>query len=298
MTDFQIITKHFERLFYSLLQILNSNFIMQENINLLLEKITLFAPSVLGALAILVIGWWVIGLATKGITRVLEKSKIEPSLRTFVVSLLNIGLKVMLIISAAGSLGIQTTSFVAILGAASFAIGLALQGSLANFAGGALILFFKPFKVGDLVEAQGFKGIVKEIQIFTTILSAPGGRKIIVPNGSLSNGSITNFSAEEGNATCLDLTFGIGYTDDIDKARSVIQQVIDECPYLLKEKGADIYVSELADSSVNFIVRPWVTVPTYWNAYFFMHENIKKAFDREKVGIPFPQMDVHVHNVK
>jgi small conductance mechanosensitive channel len=269
---------------------------MQENLNLLLSKITLFAPSILGALAILIVGWWVIGLIMKGITRMLEKSKIEPSLKTFAVSLLSIGLKVMLIISAAGSLGIETTSFVAILGAASFAIGLALQGSLGNFAGGALILFFKPFKVGDLVEAQGFKGVVEEIQIFTTILSAPGGKRIIVPNGSLSNGSITNFSVQ--GEVCLDLTFGIGYTDDIDKARSVIKQVIDECPYLLKEKGADIYVAELGDSSVNFIVRPWVTVATYWDAYFFMHENIKKSFDREKVGIPFPQMDVHLHNVK
>jgi small conductance mechanosensitive channel len=267
---------------------------MQEKLDLLVEKITLFAPSILGALAILIIGWWIIGIIMKAVTKMMEKSKIEPSLKTFAVSLLSIGLKVMLIISAAGSLGVETTSFVAILGAASFAIGLALQGSLGNFAGGALILFFKPFKVGDLVEAQGFKGVVEEIQIFTTILSAPGGKRIIVPNGILSNGSITNFSAN--GEVCLDLTFGIGYKDDIDKARSVIQKVINECPYLLKEKGADIYVAELADSSVNFIVRPWVTVATYWDAYFFMHENIKKSFDRENVGIPFPQMDVHVHN--
>lgn len=267
---------------------------MQEKLDLLVEKITLFAPSILGALVILIIGWWVIGVVMKAVTQMMEKSKIEPSLKTFVISLLNIGLKVMLIISAAGSLGIETTSFVAILGAASFAVGLALQGSLGNFAGGALILFFKPFKVGDLIEAQGFKGVVQEIQIFTTILGAPGGKKIIVPNGALSNGSITNFSST--GEVCLDLTFGIGYTDDIDKARSVIQQVINECPYLLKDKKADIYVAELADSSVNFIVRPWVTVATYWDAYFFMHENIKKSFDRENVGIPFPQMDVHVHN--
>lgn len=267
---------------------------MQEYFDLIFKKVAEFAPSILGALAVLIIGWWLIGMIMNGITKMLEKSKIEPSLKTFTVSLLSIGLKVMLIISAAGVIGIETTSFVAILGAASFAIGLALQGSLGNFAGGALILFFKPFKVGDLIEAQGFKGVVQEIQIFTTILGAPGGKKIIVPNGVLSNGSITNYSAT--GEVCLDLTFSIGYKEDIDKARSVIQQVIDECPYLLKEKGADIYVGELADSSVNFIVRPWVTVATYWDAYFFMHENIKKSFDREKVGIPFPQMDVHVHN--
>lgn len=166
---------------------------MQEHINKMITKMAEFAPSILGALAVLIIGWWIIGIVTRTLNRMLDKSKLEPSLKTFTLSLLNIGLKVMLIISAAGVIGIETTSFVAILGAASFAVGLALQGSLGNFAGGALILFFKPFRVGDLVEAQGFKGVVEEIQIFTTILSAPGGKRIIVPNGALSNGSITNF---------------------------------------------------------------------------------------------------------
>lgn len=267
---------------------------MEEYLNKMLESMAVFAPSIIGALAVLVIGWWIVGMIVRGVNSMLNKSNIEPSLKTFASSIVGIGLKVMLVISAAGVLGVETTSFVAILGAASFAVGLALQGSLGNFAGGVLILFFKPYKVGDLVEVQGFKGVVKEIQIFTTILAAPGGKKIIIPNGQLSNGSITNFSAD--GEVCLDLTFGIGYTDDIDKARSVIQEVIDACPYLLKDKGADIYVSELADSSVNFIVRPWVTVATYWDAYFYMHENIKKSFDKANVGIPFPQMDVHVHN--
>lgn len=262
-------------------------------IDSMLKTIAEFAPSILGALAVLIIGWWVIGMIMRGITTMMSRSNIEPSLRSFITSLLSIGLKVMLIISAAGVIGVETTSFVAILGAASFAVGLALQGSLANFAGGALILFFKPFKIGDLVEAQGFKGVVQEIQIFTTTLAAPGGKKIIVPNGQLSNGAITNFS--DKNGVVLDLTFGIGYTDDIDKARKVIKSVINECPHISTPEKTQVFVSELADSSVNFLVRSNVTVATYWDAYFFMHENIKKAFDKENIGIPFPQMDVHVH---
>lgn len=266
----------------------------QEYIDSMLNTIAEFAPSILGALAVLIVGWWAIGMIMRAVTKVMKSSNIEPSLRTFTTSLLNIGLKIMLIISAAGVVGVHTTSFVAILGAASFAIGLALQGSLANFAGGALILFFKPFKVGDLVEAQGFKGVVQEIQIFTTSLAAPGGKKIIVPNGQLSNGSITNYSNQ--GSVILDLTFGIGYTDDIDQAKRVIKEVVNSCTAINQTKEVNIFVSELADSSVNFLVRSSVTVDTYWDAYFFMHENIKKAFDRENIGIPYPQMDVHVHN--
>lgn len=270
---------------------------MQENLqdfwNTIVKEAGSFTPKLAGAIFTLIIGWWVIGLITKTTKRLLDRSNIEPSLKTFAISLLNIGLKIMLLISAAGVLGIDTNSFVAILGAASLAVGFALQGSLSNFAGGVMILFFKPFKVGDLVEAQGFKGVVQEIQIFTTVLAAPGGKKIIVPNAQLSNGTITNFSSKEG--VVLDLTFGIGYDDDIDKAKRIIKEVVDSCPHINKQSNTQIFVSELADSSVNFLVRSGVTVATYWDAYFFMHENIKKAFDRERIGIPYPQMDVHVH---
>ncbi len=265
---------------------------MQEYIDKMLQQIATFAPSILGALVVLIIGWWIIGIIMRGSAKMLAKANVEPSLRTFAVSLLNIGMKVMLIISAAGIIGVETTSFVAILGAASFAVGLALQGSLSNFAGGALILFFKPFKVGDLIEAHGFKGVVQEIQIFTTILAAPGGKQIIVPNGQLSNGAITNFS-KEGHVI-LDLTFAISYYENIDKAKNVLHSVVKACPYISKDKTVEIYVSELGNSSVNFLVRTSVTVATYWDAYFFMHENVKKAFDSENVGIPYPQMDIHI----
>lgn len=268
---------------------------MQEYIDAMGKTIATFAPSILGALAVIIIGFWVAGMLTRVVSKMLDRSKVEPSLKSFVLSLVGIGLKVMVVISAAGVIGVETTSFVAILGAASFAIGLALQGSLANFAGGALILFFKPYKVGDLVEAQGFKGVVQEVQIFTTVLAAPGGKKIIVPNGAISNGSIVNFSSSAGSVT-LDQTFGIGYTDDIDKARATIKKVIAECPYINQNVTPTIVVAELADSSVNFLVRTDVTVATYWDAFAFMNENIKKSFDKASIGIPFPQMDVHVHN--
>ncbi len=268
---------------------------MQEYIDKMLEVAATFAPSILGALAVIIIGFWVTRILTRIVSKMLDRSEVEPSLKSFILSLIGIGLKVMVVISAAGFLGVETTSFVAILGAASFAIGLALQGSLANFAGGALILFFKPYKIGDLVEAQGFKGVVQEVQIFTTILAAPGGKKIIVPNGAISNGSIVNFSGTKGSVT-LDQTFGIGYTDDIDQARETIKKVVAACPYINQGVEPTIVVAELADSSVNFLVRTDVTVETYWDAFAFMNENIKKSFDKAKIGIPFPQMDVHVHN--
>lgn len=261
----------------------------------ILEQIQDYLPTLASALAVLIVGWIIIGLIGKAVDKLFKRSKIDPSLSGFFMSLISVGLKVMLVISVAGMLGIQTNSFVAILGAVTFAIGFALQGGLANFAGGVLILFFKPYKVGDLIEAQGFKGVVKEIQIFTTILVAPGGKKMIVPNGALSNGAITNYTEGDGNVV-LALTFGIGYTDNIDKAREVIQQVIAGCPFIKQGSEPMIKISELADSSVNFLTCADVTVATYWDAYFYMHENIKKEFDKAGIGIPYPQMDVHVHN--
>ena len=268
---------------------------MEIDFDKIIQNVVEYAPIVLGAIAVVIIGFWVVGMITKGVGKMLNRSKVDASLKGFILSLVSIGLKVMVIISAAGVLGVETTSFVAILGAASFAIGLALQGSLANFAGGALILFFKPYKIGDLVEAQGFKCVVQEIQIFTTTLAAPGGKKMIVPNGAISNGAITNFTEGEGNVV-LALTFGIGYTDDIDKAREVIQAVIASCPFIKQGNEPLIKVVELADSSVNFLVGSDVTVATYWDAHFYMHEHIKKEFDKVGIGIPYPQMDVHVHN--
>lgn len=265
---------------------------MQEFFNKVLEQAGIFAPKILGSLAVLVIGWWVIGVVTRSVAKALQKSNIESSLRTFLVSMLTIGLKIMLIISAAGILGIETTSFVAIFGAASLAIGLALQGSLSNFAGGALILFFKPFKVGDLIEAQDIKGVVEEIQIFTTVLVSPGGKHIIVPNGQLSNGAITNYSSN--GMMCLEIEFDVSDKSDIDDTRMLIKSVIERCPFIHKEKSADIFVAGLDNDAVKFLVRAEVSVAAYWEAFFFMQENVKKEFNKAGIDMPFPQMEVHL----
>ncbi len=251
-----------------------------------------YAPSVLLALLTLVIGLWIIKFVIKGVNKALERSKVELSLQKFLASLISILLKILLLISVASMVGIETTSFVAIMGAAGLAVGLALQGSLANFAGGVLILFFKPFKVGDFIEAQGYMGTVKEIQIFNTIMNTPDNKVIIIPNGGLSSGSITNFSKEAQRR--VDMTFGIGYGDDLKKAKDVLKRIVDEDPRILKNPEPMIAVSELADSSVNFIVRVWVNAADYWGVYFDMHEKVKLTFDEENISIPYPQQDVHL----
>lgn len=198
----------------------------------------------------------------------------------------------MLVISVVTILGISTTSFVAIIGAAGLAVGLALQGGLANFAGGVLILIFKPFKVGDVLEAQGYTGKVHEIQVFNTILKTPDNKTIIIPNGGLSNGSMVNYSTEPTRR--VDMTFGIGYSDDIAKAKSVLQKLIDSDSRILKDPAPMIVVSELADSSVNFAVRTWCNAADYWGIFFDMQEKVKLEFDKENISIPYPQTDVHV----
>ena len=191
-------------------------------------------------------------------------------------------------------LGIETTSFVAILGAAGLAVGLALQGGLANFAGGVLILIFKPFKVGDFIDAQGHAGVVSEITVFTTVLKTPDNKTIIIPNGALSNGSMVNYSTEEKRR--VDMVFGIGYGDDIAKAKQVLKRIVDEDERVLKDPAPQIVVAELADSSVNFNFRVWCTGSDYWSIYFDMNEKVKLEFDKEGVSIPFPQRDVHLYN--
>lgn len=191
-------------------------------------------------------------------------------------------------------IGISTASFITIIGAAGLAVGLALQGSLANFAGGVLILIFKPFAVGDLIEAQGHLGVVKEVQIFNTILTTPNNKKIIIPNGALSNGSITNFSTE--GKLRVDLTVGIDYGADIKKAKEIILKLLDADPQILKEPAPLVAVSELADSSVNLVVRPWCKTQDYWNVYYNTIEKIKEAMDANGIPIPFPQRDVHIYN--
>ena len=255
-----------------------------------------YGIKILGALAILIIGMWVAKQLKKGITKVMEKRNVDPTLISFSVSMLYVVMQVFVIVAALEKLHIKTTSFVAILGAAGLAIGLALQGSLANFAAGVLMIIFKPFKVGDFVEAGGTMGSVVEISIFTTIINTMDNKKTIVPNAKLMGDNITNYSAN--NTRRVDLTAGISYGDDIDKARAAIQAAIAEVDGILESPAPDILVSEMADSSVNFAVRPWCKPIDYWGVYFGVTEAIKKKFDAEGICIPFPQRDVHMYEHK
>lgn len=255
-----------------------------------------FAPPLLLAIVVLVVGLWIINRAVKILGNTLKSRDMEPELSGFLTSLSNIMLKALLLISVAGMVGIETTSFIAILGAAGLAIGLALQGTLANFAGGVLILMFKPYKVGDFIDAQGVSGTVASIQIFNTIIKTGDNKVIIVPNGSISNGIITNFSKEDTRR--VDFLFGIGYDDDIAKAKDVLNRLIEDESRILSEPAPLVVVSELADSSVNFTVRTWVNASDYWGVYFGMTERVKLTFDQEGLSIPYPQSDVHMHQVQ
>ncbi len=252
-----------------------------------------YGSKLLGAILVLIIGIWVIKIISRAIGRIMDKSKIDVSLKPFLTGLINILLKTLLIISLLGMLGIQMTSFIAMLGAVGLAVGMALSGTLQNFAGGVMILIFKPFNVGDFIEAQGYMGIVKEIQIFNTIVTTPDNKSIIIPNSGLSTSSMINYSTEEDRR--VDWTVGIAYGDDIDKARFVIQKLCENDSRILKTPEVFIAVSELADSSVNFTVRAWVKSPDYWAVFFDFNENVYKTFAKEGLNIPFPQMDVHLH---
>ena len=258
-----------------------------------MDLLVQYGPKVLLAIITLIIGLWIIKIVAKAFKKVLGKRKIDKSLESFLVSLVSIILKVLLFISVIGMLGVETTSFVAILAAAGFAIGLALQGSLGNFAGGVLILLFKPFKVGDFIEAQGESGSVKQIQIFNTILTTGDNKRVIIPNGPLSNGNITNYSTEDTRR--VDMVFGIGYDDDIKKAKTILEKMVKADSRVLKDKANLVAVGELADSSVNFKVRVWVNSSDYWSVFHDFQENVKLTFDKEGLSIPFPQMDIHQH---
>lgn len=256
-----------------------------------------YAPKLLLAIVTLIVGIWIINAFVRFLKRTMNKRDVDPSLIPFTSSLANVVLKAMLLISVASMVGIQTTSFVAVLGAAGLAVGLALQGSLANFAGGVLILLFKPFKVGDVIEAQGFIGIVKGIQIFNTILNTFDNKRIIIPNGAISSGPITNYTAE--NIRRVDMEFGIGYSDDIKKAKKVLSDLIAADKRILHEPAEPfLALKELGESSVNFVIRVWAKAEDYWGIYFDMQENVKLTFDKEGISIPFPQRDVHLYQEK
>lgn len=261
-----------------------------------MEWLAIYGMRVVGALLILLIGIWVAKLVRKVIAGMMERAKVEPMLISFVSSLAYCGMVVFVVIAALEKLDVKTTSFVAILGAAGLAVGLALQGSLANFASGVLIVIFKPFKVGEFIEAAGVKGVVKEMHIFTTTVHTPDNKKVIIPNAKLTGDNITNYTANDTRR--VDLTAGISYEDDIDKARAAIQAVLADNPKILKEPAPQVSVIEMADSSVNFVVRPWTKTATYWDVYFEVTEAIKKRFDAENITIPFPQRDVHIYDHK
>lgn len=275
-------------------QIENTNAQVQELLQTFYTMSITYGPKVILAIVTLIIGLWVINKFTSTLNTNLT-SKVDATLGQFVASILSIILKMVLLISVASMIGIATTSFIAVLGAAGLAVGLALQGSLANFAGGVVILLFKPFKVGDLIEAQGYIGSVSSIQIFNTILKTGDNRVVIVPNGALSSSSMVNINQESTRR--VDLSFGIGYGDDIDLAKATLNLIAQNDDRVLKDPAPMIVVAELADSSVNFTVRLWVNTSDYWGVYFAMQETVKKEFDAKGISIPFPQQDVHMHQV-
>ncbi|MBN2721076.1 MAG: mechanosensitive ion channel [Proteobacteria bacterium] len=249
--------------------------------------------SLITALLILILGIWAAKII-KGITRrVLTKRSVEPTLVKFGTNILYAVLALFVIIAALNRIGFQTTSIIAVLGAAGLAVGLALQNSLANFASGVMILIFHPFRVGDFIEGAGVAGVVEELGIFVTELLTPDNQSIFVPNGSLTSGNITNYSKNQKRR--MNLTIGVGYGEDVRQVREVLLQTITEDPRVLKDPEPQVAVLELADSSVNFAVRPWVLSSDYWDVYFDLMQKIKLRFDEKGIEIPFPQTDVHLH---
>lgn len=268
-----------------------------EDINIYSDKIMDFVltygPKLIGAIITLVVGLWVIKMVMNGIVKSFRKREMDPSLIPFLKGLIGTLLKVMLIISVMSMMGIAMTSFVAILGAMGLAVGMALSGTLQNFAGGVIILILKPFKIGDVIEAQGYIGSVNSIQIFNTILKTPDNKTIIIPNGGLSTGSMVNYSTEATRR--VDWTVGIGYGDDIEKARKILLEILSSDDRIFKDPAPFIQVSALADSSVNLATRVWVNAGDYWGVFMETNEKIYNEFNKQGINIPFPQMDVHLH---
>ncbi len=258
--------------------------------------ITHYGLKILAAIAIFIIGKIVAGILKKITKKTLKKSKVDDTLSSFLTQIIYALTMTFVVIMILGKLGVETASFVAVIGAAGLAVGLALQGSLSNFASGVLIILFRPFKIGDYIEAAGISGVVDKISIFHTEVKSVDNKKIIVPNSKITSDNIINYTAEKKRR--VDIVVGVGYNDNLDKVREVIQKILSEEKRILKEPTPTIAVLELADSSVNFAVRPWVNTSDYWDVYFNLQEQIKKQFDKEGISIPFPQQDVYLHNVK
>ncbi|TQV86685.1 mechanosensitive ion channel family protein [Aliikangiella coralliicola] len=255
-----------------------------------------YGLNIIFAIVIFIIGKMVVKLLTKVSAKLLNKAKVDDILVDFLTGIISSILMLFVIIASLGQLGVDTTSLVALIGAAGLAIGLSLQGSLQNFASGVMLIVFRPFKDGDFVEVAGVAGVVEKITIFTTQMRTGDNKQVIIPNGKIYGDVITNYSAKPTRR--VDMVFGIGYDDDIKKAKEIMQQVIEKDERILADPAPTIAVSELADSSVNFVVRPWVNSADYWGVYFDYHENIKLAFDEANISIPYPQMDVHLDKLK
>ncbi|MEE4177316.1 MAG: mechanosensitive ion channel domain-containing protein [Bacteroides sp.] len=270
------------------------------NLSNIMEMINSFLVTyglkLIGAIAALIIGFWLIKKFSKFLQKTFEKREMEASLASFLRTFITIALKVLVVISILGMVGIQMTSFIAIIGAVGLAVGLALSGTLQNFAGGVILLLLKPFKAGDFIEAQGFLGSVQEVQIFNTILNTPDNKRIIIPNGPLSTGPMTNYSALPTRR--VDWVFGIGYGDSFPKAKEVLSKLISNDSRILKDPEPAIVLSSLSDSSVDITVRAWVNGADYWAVFFEMQEKVYDVFAKEGINIPFPQMDVHLHQQK
>lgn len=266
-----------------------------EDGNIILNLILVWGVRIVAALLIFFVGRWVSGVITRFVDGFMRRRQVDDMLVKFAGSILYAILMLLVIVGALDQLGVNTTSLIALIGAAGLAVGLALQDSMQNFASGVLLIFFRPFRVGDYVEAAGIAGSVERITIFTTVLVTPDNREIIVPNHQIYSGSITNYSAKETRR--VDLVFGIGYGDDLRKAKELLQNIVHADERVLDEPAPVIAVAELADSSVNFNVRPWVKSEDYWAVRADLTEQVKLAFDDHGISIPFPQMDVHVEQV-
>lgn len=252
-----------------------------------------YGPQLVLAIIVLIAGFWLIRIIVRLTEKAMDRANVDKSLHKFVSSLIGIMLKIMLVISVASMIGIEMTSFIAVIGAAGLAIALALQNSMSNFAGGVLILLFKPFGVGDTIDAQGYVGKVHAIKVLHTVLKTFDNKTIIIPNGTLANGNIINFSIEQTRR--VDMTFGIGYNDDIKLAKETLKKLVDQDERILRDPEPLVVVGELGESSINFTVRTWCKTDDYWNVYFDMQEKVKMAFDANGISIPFPQRDVHLY---
>jgi small conductance mechanosensitive channel len=263
---------------------------MGSSVDILITLAIQYLPSIFMAILTLIVGLWLIRWVGGMTKRLMAKREFDATLRPFVSSIIDVGLKILLLISVAGMFGVETTSFIAIFTALTFAIGMALQGTLGHFASGVLLLVLRPYEVGHFVEVNGREGTVHAIQIFNTVLLTPDGRRIMVPNGSIANNTIVNFTAQGERR--MDLKFGISYEADIDKAKSIVRQLMENKEEIIKEKPIEVYVYAHGDSSVGLMARAWTSTADFWPTNFYLWEAVKKEFDKEGIGIPYPQLDV------